>query len=186
MVHLSELADLSLRLLWSKTNCFYPYADVRFQTNISTDEQITLSARFSFDCECSGCGRSGARNFFTSLATTRYTGECEQSRRSSLRNIENAAIDLLRTRHIHSELTLEHEPEDNYSTVHETEVCDALILANKLIKQLKPQQQRILTLRSREECEMAEIANLTGETEDNVRAILSRSRKKLKEMFLKR
>lgn len=63
MVHLSELADLSLRLLWSKTNCFYPYADVRFQTNISTDEQITLSARFSFDCECSGCGRSGARNF---------------------------------------------------------------------------------------------------------------------------
>ena len=47
MVHLSELADLSLRLLWSKTNCFYPYADVRFQTNISTDEQITLSARFS-------------------------------------------------------------------------------------------------------------------------------------------
>ena len=66
------------------------------------------------------------------------------------------------------------------------EVCDALILANKLIKQLKPQQQRILTLRSREECEMAEIANLTGETEDNVRAILSRSRKKLKEMFLKK
>ena len=50
----------------------------------------------------------------------------------------------------------------------------------------KPQQQRILTLRSREECEMAEIANLTGETEDNVRAILSRSRKKLKEMFLKK
>ena len=39
---------------------------------------------------------------------------------------------------------------------------------------------------SREECEMAEIANLTGETEDNVRAILSRSRKKLKEMFLKK
>lgn len=100
--------------------------------------------------------------------------------------LKNAAIDLLRTRHIHSELTLEHEPEDNYSTVHETEVCDALILANKLIKQLKPQQQRILTLRSREECEMAEIANLTGETEDNVRAILSRSRKKLKEMFLKK
>lgn len=100
--------------------------------------------------------------------------------------LKNAAIDLLRTRHIHSELTLEHEPEDNYSTVHETEVCDALTLANKLIKQLKPQQQRILTLRSREECEMAEIANLTGETEDNVRAILSRSRKKLKEMFLKK
>ena len=79
MVHLSELADLSLRLLWSKTNCFYPYADVRFQTNISTDEQITLSARFSFDCECSGCGRSGTRNFFTSLATTRYTGEYDVS-----------------------------------------------------------------------------------------------------------
>lgn len=186
MVHLSELADLSLRLLWSKTNCFYPYADVRFQTNISTDEQITLSARFSFDCECSGCGRSGARNFLRLWRRHDTLENVNNPEGLACEILKNAAIDLLRTRHIHSELTLEHEPEDNYSMVHETEVCDALILANKLIKQLKPQQQRILTLRSREECEMAEIANLTGETEDNVRAILSRSRKKLKEMFLKR
>lgn len=100
--------------------------------------------------------------------------------------LKNAALDLLRTRHIHTELTSEYEPEDSYSTVHETEVCDALILVNKLMDQLQPRQQRILILRCQEDCETEEIANITGETEDNVRAILSRSRKKLKEMFLKK
>ena len=100
--------------------------------------------------------------------------------------LKNAGLDLLRTRHIHIELTTEYEQEDSRSAVHETEVRDELTLVNKLIEQLQPRQQRILALRCQEECEMAEIASITGETEDNIRAILSRSRKKLKEMLLKK
>ena len=100
--------------------------------------------------------------------------------------LKNAALDLLRTRHIHTELTPGHELEDSRSTVHEVEVSDELMLVNKLIEQMQPRQQRILNLRSQEECEMSEIASITGESEDNVRAILSRSRKKLKDLFLKK
>lgn len=56
-------------------------------------------------------------------------------------------------------------------------------LWQKLLGKLTPKAKKIVELRHVAECSMTDIATLTGETEVNVRAILSRSRRKLREEY---
>ena len=54
-----------------------------------------------------------------------------------------------------------------------------------LIEKLPEQQKEVMKLRHYSECSMEEIVDLTGISATNVRTILSRARKKIKEQFEK-
>lgn len=56
-------------------------------------------------------------------------------------------------------------------------------LVKRLMSQLPPGQRKILTLSSIGVYSNQEIAEITGESEANVRQLLSRARKKLKELY---
>ena len=53
----------------------------------------------------------------------------------------------------------------------------------RLIGRLPDTPRRVLWLRDVEECSMQEITRATGLTEVNIRSILSRTRKKIREQF---
>jgi RNA polymerase sigma factor (sigma-70 family) len=65
------------------------------------------------------------------------------------------------------------------------EAADHLTLVKTLIRQLPENQQLVLQLRGVEELEIDEIAQVTDMTANNVRVMLSRARKKLKEQYEK-
>jgi RNA polymerase sigma factor (sigma-70 family) len=65
------------------------------------------------------------------------------------------------------------------------EASDNLSLVKQLIRQLPESQQLVLQLRGVEELEIDEIAEVTDMTANNVRVVLSRARKKLKEQYEK-
>lgn len=52
-----------------------------------------------------------------------------------------------------------------------------------LIDRLPPMQRRVMTLSAIGGCSNEEIAKITGESHDNVRQLLSRARKRIKEMY---
>ncbi len=58
-------------------------------------------------------------------------------------------------------------------------------IVSKLIEHLPQQQKELIRLRHYGECSMEEIVGLTGISAGNVRTILSRARKKIKEEFEK-
>ncbi len=95
----------------------------------------------------------------------------------------NACIDMLRT--THSEVC-EVFPEEADSAVEsQIENRDQLRHVLALIKQLPTEQQRVVELRLIRSLEFAEIATLTGLEEGNIRVLLSRARKTLRELTLK-
>lgn len=68
-------------------------------------------------------------------------------------------------------------------TLHRLEERDRWIHLKRLIGHLPDTPRRILWLRDVEECSMQEITRATGLTEVNIRSILSRTRKKIREQF---
>lgn len=65
------------------------------------------------------------------------------------------------------------------------DAANRLDLVKQLILQLPEPQQLVLQLKGVEELEIDEIAEITGFTTNNVRVLLSRARKKLKEHYEK-
>lgn len=55
---------------------------------------------------------------------------------------------------------------------------------NDILRRLPEHQRRMLCMRHQEDMEISEIAAATGNTEGNVRTILSRARTRVKELFL--
>jgi RNA polymerase sigma-70 factor (ECF subfamily) len=53
----------------------------------------------------------------------------------------------------------------------------------ELMSQLPPQQQEVMKLRTWGDCSLQEIAEITGMSHDNARTLLSRARRKLKELY---
>ncbi len=96
----------------------------------------------------------------------------------------NACIDVLRTTHSEACETLPAEEADR-SVESQIEKRDQLNHVLALIKQLPAEQQRIMELRLIRGLEFAEIATLTGLEEGNIRVLLSRARKTLRELILK-
>ncbi len=96
----------------------------------------------------------------------------------------NACIDVLRTTHSEACETLPAEEADR-SIESQIEKRDQLNHVLALIQQLPIDQQRIMELRLIRGLEFAEIATLTGLEEGNIRVLLSRARKTLRELTLK-
>ena len=65
------------------------------------------------------------------------------------------------------------------------EANDELNFVRQLINRLPVNQQQVLRLRSIDDCSMEEIEALTGLTYSNIRTLLSRARKTIKEQFNK-
>ena len=68
---------------------------------------------------------------------------------------------------------------------HLLEVKSELIYLHSLIDSLPEMQRRVMTLSVFGGCSNEEIMQITGESADNVRQLLSRARKKIKEQYKK-
>ncbi|MBQ8226660.1 MAG: RNA polymerase sigma factor [Bacteroidaceae bacterium] len=98
--------------------------------------------------------------------------------------LRHVCINLLRSRRseLQVECVADHVPDSNVGTAERFDNREHLSL---LLRRLSPRDRRIVTLRHVAGRSTAEIAVLTGETETNVRVVLSRTRRKLKEEHLK-
>lgn len=76
---------------------------------------------------------------------------------------------------------------DTYETpvYEDNDAADQCMLIKKIISGLPEQQQKIVILRDIKECTYEEIENLTGLNSINIRVLLSRARKKIREKFIK-
>ncbi|MCM1094068.1 MAG: sigma-70 family RNA polymerase sigma factor [Lachnospiraceae bacterium] len=102
-----------------------------------------------------------------------------------LRAARNAAIDLLKSKANTTANTdeLNETPEERADISDAIDAKDSLQRVNRLIEKLDPLQREILLMRSHSGLSLAEIAELKGISHDNARTILSRARKRLKELY---
>ena len=63
----------------------------------------------------------------------------------------------------------------------QVEISDQLRQVRQLIEELPPNQRQVIRLRGMEDCSLEEIAQITGFSDTNVRTLLSRARKYIKE-----
>lgn len=101
--------------------------------------------------------------------------------------VKHLCIDLLRTRRRRPEQIADFDddregPEYSDSRV---EDADTLRIADRMIASLPPAQQEVIRLRSHGDCTVDEIAAVTGYTPANVRQLLSRARRRLKQYAIK-
>ena len=102
-----------------------------------------------------------------------------------MRAARNAAIDLINSKAMTTVDTDElHEtPEERADIADIIDAKDRLSHVNMLIEKLDPLQREILLMRSHAGISLSEIAEIKGISHDNARTILSRARKKLKELY---
>ncbi len=93
---------------------------------------------------------------------------------------KNICLKRIRQTSIHDPIEAAHgeQAEDN-----SIEVRSELGLLRQLLEQLPPSQKRVMILSSFGSLSTKEIAEATGESEDNVRQLLSRARKRMKELY---
>lgn len=97
--------------------------------------------------------------------------------------VRNLCLDFLRSPRSNSrsapleEVTLHSED----SPERQVEMRDQLRQVRRLIEELPPNQRQVIRLRGMEDCSLEEIAQITGFSDANVRTLLSRARKYIKE-----
>jgi len=99
--------------------------------------------------------------------------------------IKNLCMDVLRSARNRS-VPFENVYIDNnesHSLLNDFENKEALQVVEEIIKKLPEQQQLIFRLRHNDDCSLEEIEKITGLSSVNVRVILSRIRKTIKEQF---
>lgn len=119
------------------------------------------------------------------------------SKRNSLGDIDNheaycilvtkrQCIDMIR-RSNRSYNTLDEAAhiDDQHDTMQSIMSTDKLNLVKSLISMLPKQQRQVLELRAFADCSMDEIEQITGLSSVNTRTLLSRARKRLKELYNK-
>ena len=77
------------------------------------------------------------------------------------------------------------EMPDNTTPYTRTETSDTIRLVKMAMDALPEQQRMVIHLRDIEECDFDEIAEITGLSLNNVRVILSRARKKIRDTLIK-
>ena len=99
--------------------------------------------------------------------------------------VRHLALDQLQTKHYTAETSLPDNPAylSDWNTEQRLEARDQWMHLKQLIAHLPATQRTVLWLRDVQECSMEEIARSTGLTDVNIRSILSRTRKKLREQF---
>ncbi len=100
--------------------------------------------------------------------------------------IKNLCFDHLRNSksYTNSFEDINNEP-SKLSVAKEIEDKDEMGYIHNLIGNLPPQQKKVMQLRHVSECSLEEIEYITGLTPVNIRSILSRARKKIREHFEK-
>lgn len=99
--------------------------------------------------------------------------------------LKNTCIDALRKRKQKADIKEIEKTEYSQDTNNFFETADDWSLMKKLINNLPEQQQQIIKLRHIHELEYNEIAQRTGLSETNIRVMLSRTRKTLRDDFEK-
>lgn len=100
--------------------------------------------------------------------------------------VKNMCFDLLRSRNYSlSKQCVELTEVNMVSQADNFEAKDEVMLVRHIIAHLPEQQQRVVTLRDVQGCSYKEIERLTGLNAINVRVLLSRARKKIREEFNK-
>lgn len=119
----------------------------------------------------------GKRRNLTSIADLR--AYCISSAKSK-------AIDIMRRRAPHSVGSIADmdSPDPSPSAHRRMVAAETLSDVNRLIASLPPMQRRVLELRSSAQCSVAEISDTLGLSPDNVRQLLSRARRQLRESYI--
>lgn len=101
--------------------------------------------------------------------------------------VKNLCLDFLRSsKFVRNEDSLENVTMANYSTPDvELESSDEIERIKQLIEMLPDNQKQVLKLRGLSDCSMEEIEEITGFSAVNVRTLLSRARKMIKEQYIK-
>lgn len=99
----------------------------------------------------------------------------------------NGCIDRIRSRRMRLQKAagIAHETKQTDDVVRRIELKDAKEAVDRIIAELPEKQQLAIHLRDVEEMEFAEIAEITGMDEANVRVALSRARKTVREQLIR-
>lgn len=104
----------------------------------------------------------------------------------SVKLVKNMCYDILRSgKNMLSRQTVELGEVNEILNFDQVETRDDLRLVKGIIAELPEQQQRVVILRDIKECTYEEIEQLTGLTSVNIRVLLSRARKKIREQYNK-
>lgn len=106
-----------------------------------------------------------------------------------LTSVRRKALDVMRQQARRETVAIEPDrdyPEQGYSDEHRRLDQDQLTEVCQMMKSLPPNQQRVIQLSGIAGLSNKEIEDATGLSADNVRVLLSRARRKLRELFLKR
>lgn len=100
--------------------------------------------------------------------------------------VKNMCFDLLRSgKYVFGRQTVDLAEVHDASPADSLEVKEEARLVKRLIAQLPEQQKRVMTLRDVKGCTFEEIEQVTGINVENIRVLLSRARKKIREEFYK-
>ena len=98
--------------------------------------------------------------------------------------LKNLCLDFLRSKARHPSQSSEGlQLADQLETVSDIEHKEEINYIENIMKQLPEQQQQVIRLRHFDDCSSEEIEEIMGLTSVNVRVLLSRARKKIKELF---
>lgn len=98
--------------------------------------------------------------------------------------LKNLCLDQLRSKKtVFVRETTELIAEDEHNVLPEEDFNDEADLVKLLILKLPKQQQKVILLRDVEECSLEDIAEITGLSAVNVRVLLSRARREIREQF---
>lgn len=100
--------------------------------------------------------------------------------------VKNMCFDVLRSgRYAQTRQTMELNNIQDYSPADSFEARDQARQVHSIIARLPEQQQKVVMLRDIKECSYEEIEHITGLSPVNIRVLLSRARKKIREQFNK-
>lgn len=112
-----------------------------------------------------------------------YLEDLDNVESFAVKVVKNRCVDYLRTRHIYN--GLDDGAQETESCIDETDVYEhheRLDRVMQMMNCLPERQKRVLLMRSVQDLSMEEIGQVTGLTDVNVRTLLSRARKRLREM----
>lgn len=100
--------------------------------------------------------------------------------------VKNMCFDMLRSgKYIASKQAVELTCVHSIYSSDSLEICDEAYQVKNIIAQLPKQQQQVVVLRDMKECSYEEIEHITGLSSINIRVLLSRARKRIREQFNK-
>lgn len=113
--------------------------------------------------------------------------EVEDIHAYCIRAVRNAAIDFLRSRRASHLEYVDTLPDTDFSTepspMRSASARSELEMVEKLMECLTPNQQKVMRLSAFSECTNEEICVIMGLSDANVRALLSRARRKLRLLY---